>query len=421
MGGLRLLGYSKAQIEELISQSGGLNKAEVEALLATVNAIVYKGVVDCSGNPNYPTADAGHLYRVSVAGKIGGGSGINVEAGDTLLCNTDGSSAGTQAAVGSKWNVIQANIDGGVVGPASATDSHVAVFSGSTGKALQDGGVALSSFAPATETVKTVTESGEALTVKLAEGTEWDITLTKNCVLTLPTPEKGKSFALTLRQDGTGGRTVTWPASTRWSGGVYPLFSTAKESVDVVSFACVDGEHWLGYFDGKGFAAGGSEPAGGMYGVAIPLMGTQVGSEAGANTYALLPNFSTTTVLTGNCGHGIRELDPAVFATEGRKPRYKLRVNVATNAVAPAADFTVELRKVLKTAGAAGVLSISESEAVAGLSAKVTAPAKETSRNVAESADVEAPAAGSYILAVVTSAKTGASSMADVSAVLQVH
>lgn len=100
---------------------------------------IHKGAIDCSANPNYPAADAGYLYRVSVAGKIGGGSGLNVEVGDLLLCNTDGTAAGTQAGVGASWTIIQANIDGAVVGPAAATDGAVAKFDGATGRLLKNG------------------------------------------------------------------------------------------------------------------------------------------------------------------------------------------------------------------------------------------------------------------------------------------
>ncbi len=76
-----------------------------------VDPLLYKGVIDCAADPNYPAADAGHIYIVSVAGKIGGASGLAVTAGDMIVCNTDGTVAGTQAAVGSKWNIIQSNLD----------------------------------------------------------------------------------------------------------------------------------------------------------------------------------------------------------------------------------------------------------------------------------------------------------------------
>ena len=83
----------------------------VSARLAALDAFLYKGVINCSASPNYPAADAGHIYIVSVAGKIGGASGAVVVAGDMLLCNTDGTAAGDHATVGSKWNILEKNID----------------------------------------------------------------------------------------------------------------------------------------------------------------------------------------------------------------------------------------------------------------------------------------------------------------------
>lgn len=85
-------------------------KTYADGLIEAANALQYKGTIDCSTNPNYPAANAGHWYFVSVAGKIGGASGITVEVGDTILCRTDGSAAGTQAAVGANWGIIQANL-----------------------------------------------------------------------------------------------------------------------------------------------------------------------------------------------------------------------------------------------------------------------------------------------------------------------
>jgi len=75
------------------------------------DAMIFKGGIDASTNPNYPAADAGHTYRITVGGRIGGASGIVVEAGDMIICAVDGTVAGTQAAVGANWVVIQYNID----------------------------------------------------------------------------------------------------------------------------------------------------------------------------------------------------------------------------------------------------------------------------------------------------------------------
>jgi hypothetical protein len=119
-------------------------KAYVDAIATSgaTDVMIFKGVIDCSANPNYPAADAGNLYKVSVAGKIGGASGPNVEAGDTLYCITDSTASGNHATVGANWVISQVNIDGAVIGPASATDSHFTQFDGTTGK-LVKGGVAL--------------------------------------------------------------------------------------------------------------------------------------------------------------------------------------------------------------------------------------------------------------------------------------
>jgi hypothetical protein len=72
--------------------------------------MVYKGVIACAGQPNYPAGSAGDFYIVSTAGKIGGSSGTVVEVGDAILCNTDGTTSGTQAQKGEYWNIIQTNI-----------------------------------------------------------------------------------------------------------------------------------------------------------------------------------------------------------------------------------------------------------------------------------------------------------------------
>ena len=114
-------------------------KVYADNLLGDANALVYKGTIDCSTNPNYPAADAGYMYIASVAGKIGGASGTDVEVGDMIICNTDGTVSGNQATVGQYWNVIQKNIVGAVTGPASSINNTVPVFDGATGKVIKQG------------------------------------------------------------------------------------------------------------------------------------------------------------------------------------------------------------------------------------------------------------------------------------------
>lgn len=111
--------------------------AAVGAGFAANDALLFKGTIDASANPNYPAADAGHTYRISVAGKIGGAGGPNVEINDTIYCIVDGTAAGTHAAVGANWVIVQSNLDGAVIGPASVTDASPVLFDGTTGKLIK--------------------------------------------------------------------------------------------------------------------------------------------------------------------------------------------------------------------------------------------------------------------------------------------
>jgi len=123
-----------------VARQFGLSAAPI----GNIDALVFKGIIDASTNPNYPAGDAGHVYRISVAGKIGGASGVNVEVGDIVTCAVDGSVSGDQATVGANWVITQSNIDGAVIGPASSGDQNIPSFDGVTGKLLQDSGVPVS-------------------------------------------------------------------------------------------------------------------------------------------------------------------------------------------------------------------------------------------------------------------------------------
>lgn len=136
-----------------------VRKSYVDGLIGSANALVYKGTIDCSTNPNYPAADAGHLYVVSVAGKIGGVSGVEVEVGDMIICNTDGTVSGDQATVGTYWNIIQKNIVGAVTGPASSTDNAIARFDGATGKVVQDSGATIADDGAMTVSASTTAQA----------------------------------------------------------------------------------------------------------------------------------------------------------------------------------------------------------------------------------------------------------------------
>jgi hypothetical protein len=96
--------------------------------------MVFKGDIDCSANPNYPAGTKGEGYRVSQPGLIGGGSGIQVDIGDFVLC-INNSTGGTQAETGSDWMILEHNLtrfvavtlDGGASTPTTGAKGYFAI------------------------------------------------------------------------------------------------------------------------------------------------------------------------------------------------------------------------------------------------------------------------------------------------------
>jgi len=102
-------------------------------------------------------------------------------------------------------------------------------------------------------TEETVTaNTGTAYTIDLANGSVQYLTLTGNCTYTFPTPVAGKSFILIQKQDGTGSRTVTWPAAVKWPGGTAPTITATASKLDKYVFTA-DGTNWYGSEAGKNY------------------------------------------------------------------------------------------------------------------------------------------------------------------------
>lgn len=105
------------------------------------------------------------------------------------------------------------------------------------------------------ETVVTHSTTPATLQLDLGGGNWFDITLTTNVTVSfLNTPASGGiSIVLILRQDGTGGRTVTWPGSVVWPDAVPPILSTAASAFDIITLMTDDGgATWMGSYDASG-------------------------------------------------------------------------------------------------------------------------------------------------------------------------
>lgn len=88
--------------------SHAVHKGYVDNLFASGTRI--QGSIDCSTNPNYPVANSGDIFYVSLAGRIGGGAGPLVNKGDMAIALVD-TVGGDDATVGGDWLLIEHNVD----------------------------------------------------------------------------------------------------------------------------------------------------------------------------------------------------------------------------------------------------------------------------------------------------------------------
>lgn len=109
----------------------------------------FKGGIDASGNPNYPAALKGDTYKITVAGKVGGGSGKPVDAGDVVIASAD-NAGGTEGSVGTSWFVIEHNLNGVISSGDSAGGDLTGTY---PNPALAATGVSAGSYTSANITV----------------------------------------------------------------------------------------------------------------------------------------------------------------------------------------------------------------------------------------------------------------------------
>jgi hypothetical protein len=122
-------------------------------LFASNDAMVYKGTVGTGGTIEkaaleaLTTYNAGWTYRVITTGVY---FGVTLEVGDLITAIVDRTGSGD---VDADWTMIQTNLDGAVIGPASVAGGELVVFNGTTGKLIAAG-----SGAPGTMAYETATD-----------------------------------------------------------------------------------------------------------------------------------------------------------------------------------------------------------------------------------------------------------------------
>lgn len=118
------------------------NKQYVDKLLATNDAMVFKGTIGTGGTHTIAafnaltTYNAGWTYRITEAGTVKGVVIETKEIGSLIMATVDRAGSGN---VDGDFVTQSVNLDGAVIGPASVTDNYLALFDGATGKVIKAG------------------------------------------------------------------------------------------------------------------------------------------------------------------------------------------------------------------------------------------------------------------------------------------
>lgn len=82
-----------------------------------------------------------------------------------------------------------------------------------------------------------------SITVNWINGATQYVTLTGNPTFVFSNPAEGQVYRLKLKQDATGGRTVTWP-TIKWRNSTTPTLTTTPNKEDIVTLLYIDGTYY---------------------------------------------------------------------------------------------------------------------------------------------------------------------------------
>lgn len=94
-----------------------------------------------------------------------------------------------------------------------------------------------------------------SLTLDLSQGNIFNVALNANLltiiISNIPSTSHNINFTLILTADGNG-RSVRWPASVVWPGGIAPSITSTNGKIDVFSFSSTNGgTTWYGFIGGQ--------------------------------------------------------------------------------------------------------------------------------------------------------------------------
>lgn len=137
---------------------------------------------------------------------------------------------------------------GDVVGPGSAVADRIAVFDGTTGKAIKDGGLTIANLYLDAVTAAPITSGTVTLNCNGGRVRNFTIALTANATLAvsnLAGSGRATEFECQITQDAIGSRTLALPSTFKALGGSDTAIASAANSVTILSAKTFDnGSTW---------------------------------------------------------------------------------------------------------------------------------------------------------------------------------
>ena len=170
---------------------------------------------------------------------------VNMTASSTELNKLDGVTAST-----SEINYLDITTLG-------TSENSKVLTTDSSGDTIHSGEFRATSY---NETGTSLT-SNTSVTVKLEAGNVFFVTAGHNITFSFSNPPaspQGYGFTLKVTQDGSGGRSLTWPSTVRWPSGNVPTLTGTASSVEVFTFFTHDGgSNYYGFHAGTNLSGSG--------------------------------------------------------------------------------------------------------------------------------------------------------------------
>ena len=278
-------GYTGSKGDIGYTGSAGAVSSDTQVIYNSAGTLVGNSTLTFSASSNNLTVANSFIAAQHTTGSIGTGTGglvanvttlfvgnntvntLITSAGLTVNGATIANNSGVYAAtinaashtVGTTFtanatlvNAAAVNVTGQVNTATfyAATSANVGtVFTANTTALAAAANLAMSNnyiVAPAlkaySEFVTTNAASTGATTLDLSASNFFNLTLTGSVTFTFSNPPSGRAFSFTIvaKQDATGGRTITWPAGSKYAGAVTPPATTTANAVDIWSVMTYD-------------------------------------------------------------------------------------------------------------------------------------------------------------------------------------